>query len=1189
MNNSFSETYFVDGGTLDANTPSYVDRPADDELIKALLRGEYCYLLTPRQMGKSSLMTRTSQRLKEHNIKIAVVDLQGMGTKHPGEFYASLLSRIRRGLKLSVDIDEWMKKKSNVGFGQMFSDFIQDVVLTEIAGPVVIFLDEVDYLIGIDFRDDFFASIRAMYNARAQYSEFNRISFVLLGVASPADLISEPTRTPFNIGHAIPLQELSLEDATPLQEGLEQVCPGEAKRILGRIFYWTSGHPYLTQKICKTIAETGKADWSNPEVDDLVHRLFLADEAHKETNLKFIQDRILDSEQFAQMLNLYKRVRRTRIRENGQSILQNQLMLSGLLTARGGYLEVRNRIYQTVFNDRWISKNIPKNWQRIAMVTLGAIVTLLLVVFSYDFVVGMRLDGDIAGFYRADSSSTRLSHLANIYRSKGILSNTDTGLSASQLFYGLERQDQLNIFTDSSIRFEDAEVQDDLVTVIRNLYVTVAYVDSDNDNTNLLRAMRDALDKIKENAASTDLRDEINIWFDARREYINQDYGPALAKYNEAIGSPPKNRAIVYERALVYIALADQQDSKQEPNQDSSENYANALRDLDTTIGLAEESTQQDRAGLQTSAISTLATSGSVETATFEVTRSPVATLVFGPSTPSSQSTLPTATSTPGKDQFEDRFSTRIQIITAVESLISNNPGLQAAIQPNGDVIYANLQSAGLVKKYPTPTIPVVACDRAQFVVDVNIPDGTVLAPGASFTKTWRLKNVGSCEWTTSYQLVFSSGEQMGAVSSAAFPQKVAKGQTVDISINMTAPSAAGSHRSYWIFKNANGSLFGIGPQGNSPWWVDIKVGSASTTLVAYDFTADAASATWSSGAGDLTFPGTDGDAKGFALKLDKPNFESGVVTSQPGLLVSPEQITNGFIQVRYPDFTVRSGDRFQTTIGCQAGASSCYVAYRLDYQTGTNLIQTLWTFRQKFEGVTYNVNLDLSPLAGKDVKFILYVSAYGSPVGDRALWGNPVIARLEASPVPVMITPSPNVAYDFAANACAGTWYSGTGELPCPGIDGDAQGFVLNVSNPQLESGATDPRPGLITFPSPLQGALYGYIQGSFPPFEVQNGDRFRSIVNCESGATNCYVAFRLDYQTGSDPIKTLWGPLLERYEGRFYNVDVDLSSLAGKDVKFILIVLSAGVNTGDRALWVGPHIYRVDASSALPTPTPK
>ena len=640
----------------------------------------------------------------------------------------------------------------------------------------------------------------------------------------------------------------------------------------------------------------------------------------------------------------------------------------------------------------------------------------------------------------------------------------------------------------------------------------------------------------------------------------------------------------------------------------------------------------------------------------------------------------------------------------------------------------------------PAPASAMTMCDWAQFVADVTVPDGMRFDPGATFKKTWRLKNIGTCTWTTSYSLVFDSGERMGAPASVPFPSSVAPGQTVDLTVDMTAPSTAGHYIGYWKLKNASGVLFGIGTTANKTFWVEINVTGTAPANVAYDFTANAGSATWSSGAGGLSFPGTDGDAKGFALKLDKPKFESGVEASQPGLLFAPQSITNGFIQASYPGFTVQSGDRFQATVGCQFGQTSCYVAYRLDYQIGTT-IRTFWTFRERYEGWTYNANLDLSPLAGQEVKFVLYMSAYGSPVGDRAIWGNPVIVRKGATPPPTVTgtpptptptkipgsvtvtvapsscdkaqfiadvtapdgtvfapgatftktwrlknvgscawstsyqlvffsgeqmgapssaafpknvaigetvdisvnmtapstpgsyrgywmfknasgalfgigaqankpwwvdikvsgtpvtpgTPSPTptgptptpaagMAYDFAANACLGTWYSGAGQLPCPGTDGDAKGFVLKLSNPKLETGATDSRLGLLTFPQNIQN---GYIQGIFPPFKVQSGDRFRATINCEGGATNCYVAFRLDYQTGNDPIKTFWGPFLERYEGRFYNVDVDLSTLAGKDIKFILTVLAAGVATGDRALWVGPHIYRAAAGAGTPIPS--
>jgi LysM repeat protein/tetratricopeptide (TPR) repeat protein len=703
MNYSFLESYFVDGGTLRAETPSYVKRPADDELFNSLLNREYCYILTPRQMGKSSLMIRTSQRLKEENIKTAIVDIQGIGTDKIKEWYASLLSQIRRGLRLKVDIDEWMKQKSIVGYGQLFVDFVQDVVLAEISVPVVIFLDEVDWMIKIDFRDDFFASIRSIYNARAQYPEFERISFVLLGVASPADLIAEPTRTPFNIGHAIPLQELSLKDATPLQDGLEQVCPGESKRILERIFYWTNGHPYLTQKLCKSIAESSKRDWSDAEVDRLVESLFLTEESRKEANLKFIQDRILTNEHRAQMLKLYERVRQTKIPEKGQSVIQNQLLLSGLLASRDGFLEIRNRIYGTVFDDRWIKRNTPRNLQRIALISMGSalavLVLAILAVFAYDLWIGYQINRRIADFISTTSSSQRLSDLAYIYGKKGILSNTQNRLVASQLFYGLSaKEDQLSMFTDSAID-SSVDFQYSLLTVIDNLYVTVADVDATNDNTLLLKTMGDSLGKVSTDmdaAKALQLRNEIVHWLDGRDKYHAGNYQEALSSYNSAIDLNSGNPATIYERARVYLVLKQ---------------YDKALLDLDKTIEIAKAN--------QPARNEESSTTNPVLSGTVPVTETlpplsaiqdiPIARHVSSGTTPigftfSVQSIKPTGVYFQ-LNKFESMFSTFIEIVNAVKRLIESDPVLQAAIQASGNDQFVSLKPY-FSTPTPTPTLP---------------------------------------------------------------------------------------------------------------------------------------------------------------------------------------------------------------------------------------------------------------------------------------------------------------------------------------------------------------------------------------------------------------------------------------------------------------------------------------------------
>ena len=286
-----------------------------------------------------------------------------------------------------------------------------------------------------------------------------------------------------------------------------------------------------------------------------------------------------------------------------------------------------------------------------------------------------------------------------------------------------------------------------------------------------------------------------------------------------------------------------------------------------------------------------------------------------------------------------------------------------------------------------TSTPPLSSCDKAQFVSDVTVPDGTVYAPGTAFTKTWRMKNVGSCTWNTSYTLVFHTGEQMGGAASVNFPSTVAPGQTVDLSVNLTAPNTAGTYRGYWMLKNGSGALFGIGTNGDKPFWVEIKVSSSSPGTGGYDFVANYCSAQWLSGSGVRQCPGAQDDVNGYVLKQDNPTPENGVPSTVPGLLVAPQNIQNGYIQGVYPAFTVKTGDRFQATIGCQLGKPNCYVTYRLDYQIGSNPIQTFWTFREAYEGRTYQADLDLSSLAGKDVKFILSVLATGSPADDHVYW----------------------------------------------------------------------------------------------------------------------------------------------------------------------------------------------------------
>lgn len=311
----------------------------------------------------------------------------------------------------------------------------------------------------------------------------------------------------------------------------------------------------------------------------------------------------------------------------------------------------------------------------------------------------------------------------------------------------------------------------------------------------------------------------------------------------------------------------------------------------------------------------------------------------------------------------------------------------------------ATPSSTALVLQTPTnvpPLQPGTRCDAASFVDDVTYPDGSVVAVGGTFTKIWRIKNIGTCTWNTSYALVFVGGERFGAPNSVALPGTVSPGQNVDIAVNLTAPTRSGSYLGYWKLRNPSAVLFGVG-NGDASIFVDVKV--TGYTVGAYDFFANACDADWTNGSGDdLPCPGTQGANEGFVIQLNSPKLEDGRSIGN-GLLTYPEKGNNGLITGKFPKFRIEMGDRFQTYIGCLEKANDCDMIYRLQYQIGNGEIRTLGQWREVYEGESYPVNIDLSFLAGQNVKFIFTVLANGSSHEDFALWITPRITRLSSQP----------------------------------------------------------------------------------------------------------------------------------------------------------------------------------------------
>jgi uncharacterized protein YkwD len=124
----------------------------------------------------------------------------------------------------------------------------------------------------------------------------------------------------------------------------------------------------------------------------------------------------------------------------------------------------------------------------------------------------------------------------------------------------------------------------------------------------------------------------------------------------------------------------------------------------------------------------------------------------------------------------------------------------------------------------PTSTSPGAPClDEAVFVGDITVPDGTLFRPGEAFTKTWRVKNTGTCTWDTGYSLVYISGDIMnGNFNNPIGP--TSPGELADVSVDMAAPMRGGEQTGYWQFKNASGQPFGVGFNRGGPLWVKINV-----------------------------------------------------------------------------------------------------------------------------------------------------------------------------------------------------------------------------------------------------------------------------------------------------------------------------------------------------------------------------
>lgn len=293
----------------------------------------------------------------------------------------------------------------------------------------------------------------------------------------------------------------------------------------------------------------------------------------------------------------------------------------------------------------------------------------------------------------------------------------------------------------------------------------------------------------------------------------------------------------------------------------------------------------------------------------------------------------------------------------------------------------------------PSPTS--AACDRAGFDKDVTVPDDTVFPPGTEFTKTWRLRNTGTCTWNSGYAIVFDEGDSLGGPPSAPLTSgTVAPGETVDVSLTLKAPEQPGTYQGFWKLRNSAGQVFGLGDQGDKNFWVKIRV--QAPTGIRYDFNVQAKAAAWTSSGGgsenNVPFDGPDDDPNGVAkIKRDitlENGRPSGVI-----LVTAPKAVVDGQISGIFPEYSIERGDHFRAKLGFPERCGNGQVIFRFGFKEGGNS-QVLQEWRKACDGTLLQVDVDLSAYAGKKVQFVLTVLADGSPENDLVVWGSARIER---------------------------------------------------------------------------------------------------------------------------------------------------------------------------------------------------
>ncbi|MEZ4405445.1 MAG: AAA-like domain-containing protein [Polyangiales bacterium] len=351
----------------------YLPREADTELPKRLLRGEFCAVLAPRQTGKSSLRARTERALQDAGVRTFSVDLSSLGidSVEDGDdvrsmWYFTVATRISEVASLGGELEAVWSRES-LSAHERFRAFLREQVACRDT-PTVVFLDEIDRTLSLPFeRDDFFGLIREVSNGRATQEAWSTLTFCVLGVATPGELVRDPRRAGTLVtGSVVTLDDFSRAELAPLAEGLATL-PGKPDAYLDAVYEWTQGHPSMTQRLCHAlVTRRPNAADETSAVKELVERIYLAnglveDTILRETDLRFAHGSgAITEDQRDRLLELYERV--LTAKDGIEVVTANDdhfaLRISGVVSFRDGRLRPRNAIFASVLGQAWIARQL---------------------------------------------------------------------------------------------------------------------------------------------------------------------------------------------------------------------------------------------------------------------------------------------------------------------------------------------------------------------------------------------------------------------------------------------------------------------------------------------------------------------------------------------------------------------------------------------------------------------------------------------------------------------------------------------------------------------------------------------------------------------------------------------------------------------------------------------------------------